>query len=155
MMSCTRLPGVMAEDGYLPRIFTRTNRSGAPWVAILVSALCWAACYPLGFERSLILDVMLTGLSILLEFWALVALRIREPRLARPYRVPGGMGGAILIGLPPLGLMIAALVRNSREVIGSTSELTIGLIVIAAGVIMYFVSRAIGGRSQKNQRPSS
>ena len=147
MMSFTRLPGVMAEDGYLPRIFTRTNRAGAPWVAILVSAVLWAACYPLGFERSLILDVLLTGLSILLEFWTLVALRIREPNLARPYRVPGGTVGAVLIGLPPLGLMIAALVRNGREEIGPTSGLTVGLILIAAGILSYFVSRAISSRA--------
>jgi amino acid transporter len=140
MMSFTRLPGVMAEDGYLPRIFTRTNRAGAPWVAILVLAILWAACYPLGFERSLILDVLLTGLSIMLEFWALVALRIREPNLARPYRVPGGTIGAVLIGLPPLGLMIAALVRNSSEEIGPASGLTIGMILIAAGIIAYFVT---------------
>ncbi len=149
MMSFTRLPAVMAEDGYLPAIFTRTNRAGAPWVAILVSAVCWAASYPLGFERSLILDVLLTGLSILLEFWALVALRIREPSLARPYRVPGGIAGAVLIGLPPLGLMIAALVRNRSEEIGPTSGLTIGLILIAAGIISYFVSREIASRASK------
>jgi amino acid transporter len=152
MMSFTRLPAVMAEDGYLPAIFTRTNRAGAPWVAILVSAICWAACYPLGFERSLILDVLLTGLSILLEFWALVALRMREPHLARPYRVPGGMAGAVLIGLPPLGLMIAALVRNHSEEMGPASGLTIGLILIAAGIISYVVSRAIAGRASKTTR---
>jgi amino acid transporter len=141
MMSFTRLPGVMAQDGYLPKIFTRTSRrTGAPWVAIVVCALFWAACYPLGFERSLILDVLLTGLSILLEFWALVALRIREPNLARPYRVPGGMVGAILIGLPPLGLIITALVRNRREIVGSTNELVIGAAVIAGGVLFYFLS---------------
>jgi amino acid transporter len=143
MMSFTRLPAVMAEDGYLPRVFTRTNRAGAPWVAILVSAIFWAACYPLGFEKSLILDVLLTGLSILLEFWALVALRVREPNLARPYRVPGGTLGAVLVGIPPLGLIIAALVRNSSEVIGNTSELTVGLVVIAAGIMAYFVSRGV------------
>jgi len=141
MMSFTRLPGVMAQDGYLPKIFTRTSRrTGAPWVAIVVCALFWAACYPLGFERSLILDVLLTGLSILLEFWALVALRIREPNLARPYRVPGGTVGALLIGLPPLGLIITALVRNRREIVGSTNELVIGAAVIAAGVLFYFLS---------------
>ena len=141
MMSFTRLPGVMAQDGYLPKIFTRTSRrTGAPWVAIVVCALFWAACYPLGFERSLILDVLLTGLSILLEFWALVALRIREPNLARPYRVPGGTVGALLIGLPPLGLIIMALVRNGREIVGSTNELVIGAAVITAGVLFYFLS---------------
>ena len=147
MMSFTRLPRVMAEDGYLPRIFTRTNRAGAPWVAILVSAVFWAACYPLGFERSLILDVLLTGLSVLLEFWALVALRIREPNLVRPYRVPGGTVGAVLIGIPPLMLIIAALVRNSSEAIGDTSELVIAFVIIAAGIVAYVVSRAATKRT--------
>ena len=108
---------------------------GARVPAIVVSAILWATCYPLGFERNLILDVLLTGLSILLEFWALVALRIREPDLVRPYRVPGGMLGVVLIGLPPLGLMIATIVRNRQELIGSTDELTVGLAVSAAGVI--------------------
>jgi len=47
---------------------------------------------------------LLTGLSILLEFAALAALRIREPGLPRPYRVPGGLFGALAIGAPPLAL---------------------------------------------------
>lgn len=141
MMSFTRLPAVMAEDSYLPKIFTRhVRRTGAPWVAVLICAAFWGLCYPLGFERSLLLDVLLTGLSILLEFWALVALRIREPELARPYRVPGGIAGAIAIGLPPLALMVAALVRNGRELAGSTNELVIGVAVVLAGAALYFLS---------------
>jgi amino acid transporter len=142
MMSFTRLPVVMAEDGYLPKVFTkRYSRSGAPWVAVIACALFWALCYPLGFERSLILDVLLTGLSILLEFWALSALRIREPGLLRPYRVPGGTVGTILIGLPPLALIVTALVRNSQESVGSTNELMIGAAIVAAGFLMYFLTR--------------
>jgi len=142
MLSFTRLPLVMAEDGYLPRIFTRRDsRTGAPWVSILVCAVLWAICFPLGFEKSLILDVLLTGLSILLEFWALVALRVREPALARPFRVPGGIAGAVAVGVPPLALMIAAIVRNRTEFVGSTNELVIGLSAVAAGVALYFLSR--------------
>jgi amino acid transporter len=134
----------MAEDGYLPRIFTRRNaRSGAPWVAILACAILWAACFPLGFEKSLLLDVLLTGLSILLEFWALVALRVREPDLSRPFRVPGGLAGTVAIGIPPLGLMVAAFARNRAEIVGSTNELVIGFGVIAAGVALYFLSKAL------------
>jgi len=148
MMSFTRLPTVMAEDGYLPKIFTRTSaRTGTPWVAILACACFWAACYPLGFERSLILDVLLTGLSIVLEFWALVALRAREPGLARPYRVPGGMAGAVMIGLPPLGLIVVAPVRNGSEVVGRTNEMAIAAAIIAAGAAMYFLSRFVGRKS--------
>ncbi len=144
MMSFTRLPAVMAEDGYLPKIFTRLDRRrGTPWVAVLACAGFWALCYPLGFERSLFLDVLLTGLSILLEFWALAALRVREPQLARPYRVPGGIAGAVFVGVPPLALMVAAAVRNGRELAGNTNQLVIGIAVVAAGAILYFVSRLV------------
>ncbi len=142
MMSFTRLPVVMAEDGYLPRLFARRNAgTGAPWVAIAVCALVWAVCYPLGFEKNLLLDVLLTGLSILLEFWALVALRIREPQLRRPFRVPGGLLGAVAIGLPPLALMVVTVVRNYRELVGRTNELALGVAIIVAGVALYVVSR--------------
>jgi amino acid transporter len=144
MLSFTRLPLVMAEDGYLPRVFTRRNaRSGAPWVAILTCAILWAVCFPLGFEKSLLLDVLLTGLSILLEFWALVALRVREPELSRPFRVPGGLPGAVAIGIPPLALMVAAFARHRAEIVGSTNELVIGFGVITAGVALYFLGKVL------------
>jgi amino acid transporter len=142
MLSFSRLPLVMAEDGYLPRVFARQNsRTGAPWVAIIACAILWGVCYPLGFEKNLVLDVLLTGLSILLEFWALVALRIREPELARPFRVPGGLPGAIALGVPPLLLMILAIVRNRSELVGATNGLVIGMAIIAVGVALYFVSK--------------
>ena len=152
MLSFTRLPLVMAEDGYLPRAFARRDaRTGAPWVSIVVCAVLWAICFPLGFERSLILDVLLTGLSILLEFWALVALRVREPELARPFRVPGGTAGAVAIGLPPLALMIAAIARNRTEFVGSTSELFIGAALVAGGGLLYFLSRLLNKKGKPDE----
>jgi amino acid transporter len=136
----------MAEDGFLPRVFTRIDRKAAPWVSILVCAIFWAICFPLGFERSLILDVLLTGLSILLEFWALAALRIREPELKRPFRVPGGTAGAIALGVPPMALMIATVARNRAEIVGATNELVIGAAIVAAGVGLYFLAGFLGKR---------
>ena len=136
----------MAEDGYLPPVFKKLDRAGAPWVAILACAILWAICFPLGFERNLILDVLLTGLSILLEFWALVALRIREPKLARPFRVPGGLAGAVAVGVPPLALVIAAVARNRAELVGATNELVVGVGIVAAGVALYFLCEAIQGK---------
>ena len=141
MLSFTRLPAVMAGDGYLPRTFTRhLPKTGAPWVAIVACALAWAACLPLGFFRLLILDVLLTGLSILLEFGALIALRIREPNLARPYRIPGGILATILITAPPTALLSLSLARNRSEQVGTTNELMIGLGIILLGVLLYYVS---------------
>jgi amino acid transporter len=113
-------------------------------VAITACALCWGACLFLNFEHLVIMDVLLTGLSILLEFGALIALRIREPELPRPYRVPGGIAGAVLLSLPPLVLMILAVLRNRTETIGSTSSLAVGTVLIALGPVLYFLSRPRG-----------
>jgi hypothetical protein len=49
----------------------------------------------------------------------------------------------VAIGIPPLALMVAALVRNRSEIVGSTNEMVIGFGVMAAGVALYFLSRAI------------
>lgn len=154
MLSFSRLPGVMADDGFLPKVFARRSaKTDAPWVAILVCALAWAACLPLGFLRLLILDVLLTGLSILLEFAALVALRIREPNLQRPYRVPGGLFGTIAISIPPVALMALSVARNESEQVGTTNELIIGLVIVLAGVALYFASP--GSRRRPPMAPPS
>ena len=42
MMSYTRLPYAMAEDGLAPQAFTLRNRFGVPWVSVLFCACIWA-----------------------------------------------------------------------------------------------------------------
>jgi amino acid transporter len=153
-MSFSRLPAVMAEDGFLPKVFARRHpRTGAPWAAIIACATAWALCLRFDFVKLIVLDVLLTGLSILLEFVALVVLRIREPGLERPYRVPGGLAGVIALGAAPLALLIVAVVRNHTESIGSISALQIAGVLIAAGVLAYFVSERI--RSKRSSVPPS
>jgi amino acid transporter len=151
MLSFTRLPAVMAVDGFLPRAFTRHHpKTGAPWVAIVGCAVAWAVCLPLGFFRLLILDVLLTGSSILLEFGALIALRIREPNLPRPYRIPGGILATIAIAVPPSALLALSLVRNQSERVGTTNGLMIAIGVILLGVLLYFASP--GSRRRNTSR---
>ena len=140
-MSLSRLPAVLADDGFLPRVFARRNpRNGAPYVAIFACAIVWALALNLSFAKLIMLDVMLTGASILLEFASLVALRIREPELPRPYRVPGGVAGTIVVAVGPLVLLILAVVRNKAEPIGPINALQLGAILIAVGVVSYFLS---------------
>src|SRR3954466_13593274 len=79
VMSYSRLPLAMAQDGMLPSIFGKLNRRRAPWVAIIALAIGWAACLNLGFERLVTIDILIYGISLALEFTALVVLRIREP----------------------------------------------------------------------------
>jgi amino acid transporter len=138
-MQYSRLPAVMADDGLLPRMFSRRwPASGAPTVALLACAAVWMVCLQLSFVKLIVLDVLLTGLSLLLEFAALVALRIREPGLPRPYRVPGGLAGAVGVALLPLALLVVTMIRNQAEPIGPFNALELGALLVAAGVPAYW-----------------
>ena len=137
-MALSQLPAVMAEDGFLPRLLARRNaRTGAPWAAIMVCAIAWAGALQFSFTKLIMLDVLLTGLSILLEFAALVALRIREPELARPYRVPGGLAGAVGVGIFPLALLVLTVVRNQAEPVGPINALEFGGLLIGLGGVAW------------------
>lgn len=108
-------------------------------MAILACSGIWALSLGFSFTKLILLDVLLTGLSVLLEFASLAALRIREPELTRPYRVPGGLAVAILLGVLPLLLLVAAAIRNYAEPVGPMNALEFGGLLIAAGVVAYFL----------------
>ena len=140
-MQYSRLPAVMADDGLLPRLFARRHpRTGAPTIALVSCGAAWMVCLQLSFVKLVVLDVLLTGLSLLLEFAALVALRIREPQLPRPYRIPGGVPGAIGISLLPLALLVLTMVRNQAEQLGPFTGLQLGAILVFAGVPAYWLA---------------
>jgi amino acid transporter len=148
IMSYTRIPPALAEDGYLPAILARRDpRTGAPTVSILVCAVGWGLALNLGFQRLIELDLFLYGLSLILEFVAFFVLRLREPDLPRPYRVPGGIVGAALLGVVPTLLIILALIHARNERVGPLSALTFGLLLVAAGCLVFAVSnhRAVTG----------
>jgi len=138
VMSYSRLPLAMAQDGMLPGVFSKVHsKTRAPWVAIMVLATGWALCLGLGFERLVTIDILLYGLSLVLEFVALVFLRIKEPYLRRPFRVPGGMAGAVLVGVCPLLLLGFAMFHGEREQILGISALAFGGLLIVSGVVVY------------------
>ena len=138
VMSYSRLPLAMAQDGMLPQIFAKkTKESRSPWVAIVALAIGWGLCLGLNFEHLITLDILLYGTSLMLEFIALVALRLREPTLRRPFRVPGGMLGAVMLGVCPLLLLGFSVVRSENETVLGLSSLKFGLILIAGGFVAY------------------
>jgi amino acid transporter len=144
VMSYSRLPLAMAQDGMLPGVFGKLQKkSRAPWVAIVALAIGWAMCLGLGFARLVTIDILLYGFSLGLEFVALAVLRFREPELARPFRVPGGLFGAIAIGIPPMLLLGFSVIRSEHESILGMSSFAFGMILITAGFVVYFINHAL------------
>jgi amino acid transporter len=146
LLSWSRLPVALAEDRWLPAAFARRSaRTGAPVPALAAGAVMSAMCVGLGLRRLMEIDVLLYGASLVLELVALVVLRVREPELPRPFRIPGGVWGALAVALVPGALLAAAAVVVSRgpsepAVLGLTSPQLVGA-VFAAGVVWYLAAR--------------
>lgn len=144
-LSYARVPTAMASDGFLPNALTRHNRYGVPYFAVLTCCLAWASVSGFSFERLVELDISLYGLSLVLEFAALVALRMRRPNLPRPYRIPGQLAGVLLISCPPLAIVVWAILASRHEQIALGSMkisvlFFVGLLV-GAGMLVYLLAR--------------
>lgn len=139
LLSWSRLPVALAEDGVLPRALAwRSPRTGAPVPALVLGGALVTACIGLELTRLVTIDVLVYGLALVLEFVALVALRLREPDLPRPFRVPGGLAGATLLGAPPAALVAYAFWRARGEpgAFGLTALALVG-VVAAAGPLLW------------------
>lgn len=145
MMSYARVPFAMAEgeEGeppLLPRIFARVNRRGVPWFSLVVCATLWALALRFSFERLISIDLVLYGAALLLEFIAFIVLRIRDPRMQRPFRVPGGTAVCVAVAVGPAALLGFALWAARGEHVGPLPALLFALLVGMAGALVYGAS---------------
>jgi amino acid transporter len=147
VMSYSRLPMAMAEDGMLPRAVARRNSRGTPWVSVLLCGLAWALALMLPFERLISIDLILYGSSLLLEFAALFVLRLREPDLVRPFKA-GNLAVACLLGTGPAALIGYALWASRAErIFGTTSALLFSVAVGLLGPVLYWATKSAWRRA--------
>ncbi len=142
VMSYTRLPMAMAGDRMLPSVLARQNSRGVPWVSVLFCGLAWALALKLPFERLISIDLILYGTSLLLEFVALIVLRIREPELKRPFKA-GNLAFACSLAAGPAALIGYALyAARNEKLMGSTSAMLVAGIVACVGPVLYWLTAA-------------
>lgn len=144
VMSYTRVPYALAEEGLLPGAFSRITSSGVPWVSVVCCCGAWALALRFSFERLISIDLVLYGAALMLEFVALVVLRIREPELHRPFRVPGGIAGAVAAGVGPAALIAYSLWAARDEKVAGIPALLFATLVGLSGALIYAV--ALRGR---------
>lgn len=82
--------------------------------ALIAALLVWAP-YTLLVEFSMLLSVP----SIFLFMWSFVALRVQQPAVERPFRIPGGIATAVMITVVPIAISISyAAIISTEALIG-------------------------------------
>jgi amino acid transporter len=138
VLTSTRMPSTMAEDGYLPVAFSaRHPRYGTPWIAIIVSSIIYALLAQKTMVQLLTVYVWLRiGVTLLtvLSSWQL---RKTQPELARPFRIPWGRAGLLYVIVAPLVMSVVALVGSDPF------ARKWGPVPVLLGPVMYFVLRSM------------
>jgi amino acid transporter len=130
LCTSSRVPYAMAQRAMLPRVLAGLHpRHKTPVKSIVINAFGVALLIPFSFQDLIQVDMFLYALALLLEFAALVWLRIREPRMLRPYRVPFGTPGVIVLSIPPAALCVASIVlSNAVTKYVALSGIALGLV---------------------------
>jgi amino acid transporter len=115
VLSTTRMPFVMAQDGYLPKVLTRLHpRYGTPWIAIGFSAVVYAVFTLNTLAQLISVYIWLRIATSVLTFLAAWQLRRKQPDLARPFRIPGGRWGLLYVVAAPLVMSGVALLGSDK-----------------------------------------
>ena len=143
LLSVSRVPQVMADDKLLPARFCALHpRFKTPYISIIASSIVVSILVLFTFSDLIIMDIILYGAGLSLEFLALLTLRAKEPNIRRPFRIPLGKPGLVALFLLPLLIYTVALTGaiQSSEKIGLPLYLSIGMLFSAA-IAWQFIRR--------------
>ncbi len=150
MLASSRIPAVFAENGFLPKsLATIHPKWGTPVRSIVLCALLYTCFSWFSFTELITVNSILYGLSVLFEFAALVVLRIREPELVRPFKVPGGIPVAVLLGVVPAIVITVVFVCTVREE-GWMKQIATGVAILLGIGVYALRSRRMATREGFN-----
>jgi amino acid transporter len=134
VLTSTRMPFAMAEDGYLPKFLTRKHRRfGTPWVGILVSAAIYGLLSLHSLPQLIAVYNWLRAATTVITVAAAWQLRRKRPDLPRSFVVPGGMLG--LVGAVGAVVVMTAVALTFSDRYG----VRWGPLALGAGVVFYLL----------------
>ena len=136
VLTSTRMPYAMAEDGYLPTALSATHpRHGTPWIAIMASGAVYAVLSLHSLTQLIVVYNWLRVATTVLTVGAAWQLRRKRPDLRRTFVIPGGKLGLICaVG--------AVVVMSAVALLGSDRYgLRWGPVALAVGPLFYLLLR--------------
>ncbi len=116
LLSVSRIPKVMADDGILSsKISSVHSRFGTPYVSIVLCAVIVSGMVLWSFGELLIIDVIVYGTALFLEYIALIILRRTKSDVPRPFKIPLNRTGLIVMTAVPFSCFSVALIAALLE----------------------------------------
>jgi amino acid transporter len=142
ILSTTRIPFAMAQDGYLPRWLARLHpRFETPARAIMISAVVYCALAVTPVVKLVAIYIwtrIATSLLTLLSAWQL---RRKMPDAPRGFRIPGGRLGLAYIVIFP-AILCGVKVFYSEDFVFAWAP-----VLLASGPVAYLLLRWVFGLS--------
>ncbi len=131
VLTTTRMPFAMAEDGYMPVALTRRHaRYGTPWLAIVISTAIYALLAWQSLGQLISVYIWLRSATTVLTVLSAWKLRRSRPELSRAFVVPGGRAGLFYVVAAPVVMAMVALLGGDRfATVGGAIGLAVGPLV--------------------------
>jgi len=111
-----------STDGHMPIVAVSIKCS----LSLLLAAFN-------GYNTLVELDMFFNCLGLILEFASFLYLKVTNPQMSRPFAVPGGVFGAILISIPKVIIITMNLASSSRN-----TWLVCGTMTLATAIVYPF-----------------
>ena len=136
VLTTTRMPSSMAEDGYLSPSLARIHpRFGTPWIAILLSAVIYCLLATNNVKQLISVYVWLRIATSILTVLSAWKLRSKRPDLPRSFRIPWGRAGLAYAVFAPLLMSGIAMIASDKF------ALKWGPVTILLGPVAYLLFR--------------
>jgi amino acid transporter len=139
----TRIPLVMAQDGLLPKVLSRTDARGTPKVAIVISAAIYSVFTLVSFGHLVVADAIFYAAAVMLEFAALVYFRAREPGLRGSFRIPLGTVGVAVLAFVPFLVFLSVIVISFQDGEYGFASAAAAVGAMSFGIPWYFLLRQL------------
>ena len=136
----------IADDNLAPPFLVKCSADrGVPYISVLLMGGTSLVLCAFPFEVIVVVDVMLFISAYILIFVAACVLRLKEPNLERPFKVPLKTAGFIAMCVPPV------LIAFSVFFISGIDYFVGGMLALLTGPIAYTIfKRKYGGLAQRD-----
>lgn len=119
LLSVSRVPKVMADDKLLPKALDKLHpKFGTPYLSIIICAAVVSLMILWSLQDLFIIDVMVYGAGLFIEYITLIALRKKEPNAHRPFKIPMSTAGLSILLIIPFviyGIAVSGALSNEEN----------------------------------------